>query len=169
MLIFSLSSTLKHRVSSIVTSVSAEDERGSTGNRIELWKGALIIFKKSPLLGTGIGDFTADINELIAAGEIKKVPVTDHAHNIFLQSLATQGIVGLLILLSLFTILLWWSVHEIKDHGIPGGYIIMMSTLLTLLEGLTENNIGISKFIAAYCLTIGLLGKSRFKKEGGNA
>lgn len=163
-LIFSLSNTLRQRAVSIVTSVSAEDETGSTGNRIELWKGALIIFKRSPLLGTGIGDFSSDIDMLIARGEIKKILVRDHAHNIFLHSLATQGLIGVIILLLLLEELLRWSLWEIKKHN-AGGYIIMLSTLLMILEGLTSNNIGISKFIAAYCLTVGLLGREGFKQE----
>lgn len=163
-LIFSLSSTLRQRAVSIVSSVSAEDETGSTGNRIELWKGALIILKRSPLLGTGIGDFSSDIDMLIERSEIKKVLVRDHAHNIFLHSLATQGIIGVVILLVLLSELMRWSLREIKKHN-AGGYIIMLSTLLMVLEGLTSNNIGISKFIAAYCLTVGLLGRDGFRKE----
>lgn len=166
-LVFSLSSSLRQRAVSIVTSVSTEDETGSTGNRIELWKGALIIFKRSPLLGTGIGDFSSDIDALIARGEIKKILVRGHAHNIFLHSLATQGIAGVLILLLLLTELLRWSLREIKKHK-AGGYIIMLSTLLMILEGLTSNNIGISKFIAAYCLTVGLLGREDFNREVHN-
>lgn len=166
-LIFSLSSTLRQRTVSIVSSVSAEDETGSTGNRLELWKGALIIFKKSPLSGTGVGDFSADIDGLIDRGEIKKILIRGHGHNVFLHSLATQGIAGIIMLLLLFEELMRWGLVEIKKDN-ARGYIITLSTLLMLLEGLTSNNIGISKFIAAYCLTVGLLGREGFKQKMHN-
>lgn len=162
---FSLSGTLRLRASSIVTSVYSETEIGSTGNRIELWKGALMIFKKYPLLGTGVGSFETSLNKLISEGKIKEIPVKGHAHNIFLQTLSTQGIIGLGILLTLFVVLLQWGVKEIKGYGSIGGYIIILSTLLTIIGGLTENNIEISKFFAAYCLTLGLLGGYRFHED----
>ncbi len=158
LVIFAFSGTLRQRAASIVTSVYSEDERGSTGNRLELWKGALMLFKESPLRGRGLGSFEPDMNKLIAEGKIKQVPITTHAHNIFLQTMATQGIVGLAVMLAFFVILFSWGLKEIRCHGNTGGYVIIGSTLLTLIGGLTENNIEISKFFAGYCLTIGLVG-----------
>ncbi len=163
------SGTLRHRAVSIVTSAYSEDERGSTGNRIELWRGALKIFEDSPLLGTGMGSFQNSFERLIAEGRVKDVPIKMHAHNIFLQTLATQGIVGFVILLALFVALISWGVREIKDHGNMGGYVILMSTLLVIVGGLTDDNIEISKFFAAYCLTVGLFGGYGSEKDKVNA
>ncbi len=155
---FAFSGTLRSRALSVFTSVNAEDEKGSTGNRIQLWKGALILFGENPVFGTGNGDFEMEITRLVSEGKIKSVPVKTHAHNIFLHTLATQGLIGLAVLLFFLAMLLRWGAAEIKNRRKNGGYIIIVTTLLTLIGGLTENNIGVSKFIAAYCLTVGLIG-----------
>lgn len=156
--LLSVSGTLRQRTVSIVTSFYTEDAKGSTGNRLELLKGALLIFKEHPLLGTGYGDFQSDIKELVSEKKLEDIPATVHAHNIFFQVLATRGITGLVILLSLFTSLIVWGKKEIRDRGGAGGYIIILSALLTIVGGLTENNIEIHRFLAVCCFTIGLIG-----------
>ncbi|HAR41209.1 MAG: hypothetical protein A2X56_03625 [Nitrospirae bacterium GWC2_57_13] len=160
-LFFLVSPILRQRAVSIVTSAYTESEAGSTGNRIELWKGALIIFSGSPVFGTGYGDFEPDINGLIKEKKIKDISVTLYAHNIFLQALATRGIIGFAILSALFVAILRWGWHEIRKYESIGGYIIILSTLLTVIGGLTENNIEIHRFLAAYCFTLGALGPWR--------
>src|SRR3990172_4323024 len=134
---FSFSDVLRHRVASIVTSIYSENEQGSTGGRLEIWRGSLLLFKEKT---------------------IKEVSYIVHAHNIFFQALATRGIIGFIILLSLFTSLIVWGKKEIRDHRVIGGNIIILSTLLTIVGGLTENTIEIHRFLAVYCFTIGLIG-----------
>lgn len=156
-LAFSLSSPLRERGLSTFTSLYTEDERGSTGNRLELWKGSLLIFSKSPFFGTGTGDFQQDVEGLISSGSLKKIPITFHAHNIFFQALSTQGLAGLALLLGLLACLVYWGAGEINPRGIAG-YLMVSYALLIIVGGLTENNLGISKVVAAYCLSLGLMG-----------
>jgi O-antigen ligase len=163
-LVFAASPALRDRWASTLTSVSTEDESGSTGNRLELWKGSLMIFRKAPVFGTGIGDFQPDIEDLIAAGRLKEMPVRVHAHNIYLQALATQGVVGLCLLIALLASLIAWGSREIRDRGAPG-YLLLLFTLLIMLGGLTENNLGVSKVVAAYCFSMGLMGGFGTKNE----
>jgi O-antigen ligase len=159
--VFAASDGLMKRAHSIVASARyfySEDDRLKKPPRYDVWKGALIIFKESPVLGTGTGDFTEDMDRLVSEGKINKKTNTRHAHNIYLQWLATQGIVGLLSLVALLTSLIIWGLGDIRKRGGLGGYIIVLAVLLTVTGGLTENNIGISKYFAAWCFTIGLLG-----------
>lgn len=156
-LTFAFSVTLSERASSIYTSYFSENEQGSTGNRVELWKGAVMIFKESPVFGTGTGDFTIDIERLISEGRIRNAEVRSHAHSIYFQWLSTQGLAGLVLLVLLFLSLIWWGLQGIRQ-GDVGGYIIVLATLIIAIGGLTENNIGISKIFSAYCVTVGLIG-----------
>ncbi len=156
--IFTFSSSLRDRASSIVTSVYSEDYLGNTGTRLELWKGSLLIFKESPLLGTGIGDFGRDSRALISANKMKSVPTVDHAHSIYFHTLATRGVIGLVILVSLFFVIIRWALRHIKHYGGVGGYFILLSSLLAIVGGLTENNIEISRYLAAYCFILGVSG-----------
>jgi hypothetical protein len=51
-----------------------------------------------------------------------------------------------------------WGINETKFSGGIGGYIIAFCTILTIVGGLTEDNLGTTKYLAAYCFTIGLFG-----------
>lgn len=163
--LFSFSGTLRDRAVSIMTSAYTENELGSTGNRLELWKGAVLIARESPFFGTGLSDFQPDIDRLIQNNELRKALVTGHAHNIFFHTVATQGLVGLAILLSLGWALLRWGIRVIRAGGTLGGSTIIFSTLLLFFGGLTEYNIGTNVTVAAYCFTLGLIGPYRFKNR----
>ncbi len=157
-IVISSSSYIRHLASSIVTSPFNEDSTGSVGSRIELWKGAVLIFEKSPLLGCGTGNFETLIWELTAQNKIQDVYYKMHAHNIFLQTLATRGIIGITIDIAFFTTFIIWGMKEIREHENKGGYIIILSIILTIVGGLTEDNIEIAKYLTAFSFTIGLLG-----------
>jgi O-antigen ligase len=159
--VFTASDSLRERAHSIITSARyfySEDDSLKIPQRYHIWKGALVIFKDSPVLGTGTGDFRGDIIDLMEEGKLNKEYIPSHAHSIYFQWLATQGIVGLLSLVALLTLLIIWGLGEIRKRGGIGGYIIVLAVLLTISGGLTENNIGISKYFAAWCFTMGLIG-----------
>ncbi len=164
-LIFYLNVNIRDRAASIVTSVYTEDEKGSTGARLELWKGALLMFKESPVWGAGTGNFQPIIKRLVLEKKIRETPIIGHAHNIFLQTLATKGIVGFAILIVLFASLLKWGMKEIKNHGGSVGYIIIFSTIFTMLAGLTEDSLQGTKYFASFCFLIGLMGGSEQKES----
>src|SRR3990172_8773138 len=71
--VMSFSDTLKHRVVSIVTSIYTENEQESTGGRLEIWKGSLLLFEEKPILGVGYGDFRQNIKRLVDEKKIKDV------------------------------------------------------------------------------------------------
>jgi O-antigen ligase len=162
---FYFSINLRDKATSIITSIYTEDAKGSAGTRLELWKGALLIFKESPILGVGTGNFESSITRLVHEKKLKETPTLVHAHNIFLQALATRGIIGFATLATLFVALIKWGINEIRGHGGMGGYIIIFTTILTIVGGLTEDNLGTTKYLAAYCFTAGLLGSSGLAKE----
>jgi O-antigen ligase len=158
LVIFVQSKELRTRATSIYTSLYTEGPYGSTGSRFVLWKASLLMFEGSPLVGEGVGDFDDDVNKLIAQKEIAPISVTCHAHNIFFQALATQGLVGLVILCVVLAQLFRWGMKMLKAGRPINGYLILLVTLLTVLEGLTEYNLGVSKFLAVFMFSLGLFG-----------
>ena len=60
-----------------------------------MWDIALEIWKKNPIIGTGLADYKEDKN-LIQANNIryKNLPVYTAAHSLYFHSLATTGLVG---------------------------------------------------------------------------
>jgi O-antigen ligase len=158
-LIITLNSVVKQRAMSIVTSVYSENEEGSTGNRIELWKGSLMLFKRHPLLGVGTGNFQSSLEQLIHEKEVKEMPIRMHAHSIYFHTLATRGIIGFILTMSFFVVLIKYGMKNIHyNYQQVGGYVIFFSCMLTLIGGVTENNIEHAKYLAAFSITISLLG-----------
>jgi O-antigen ligase len=161
-MIFSFSDSLRQRAVSIVTSFSTEDETGSTGNRLELWKGSLMIFLESPIFGTGLWDFDTDIEKLIKDAKIKDVPVKCHAHNIYLHLLATRGAVGLTAAVALLVALLWRGLLLSREQRGIGGFFIIYCTLVIMLGGLTEASLlDGGPYAFTFWYSIGLLGPVR--------
>jgi O-antigen ligase len=159
LLVFAFSTNITQRASTIVTSLYTENEAGSTGNRIELWKGALLMFKQSPIVGVGAGDFQAHVKQFIAEKKLKEeIVASGHAHSIYFQVLATRGLIGFAIFIAFFVSLVLWGRNEMRDGNEVGGQIILMSTLLALFGGLTENYIEVHRYLAAFGFTIGLMG-----------
>lgn len=151
------SPTMRERTSSIFTSAFTESSTGSTGTRLELWKGAILIAKEHPLLGTGWWDFEPDIRALVEDGRIERPQVAMHAHSIYFHWLATGGVLGLAALAALLTALAAMA-KTLKTYA---GAVALAVTLVIIIGGFTENNLGISKILSAYCFTFGLFGGMR--------
>jgi O-antigen ligase len=170
-LAFSLSSTLKERAVSIAAAaVDPETDAGSAGIRLKLWKGALMIFRESPLFGTGIGDFNSDINRLAKSRQLRGVPpeTRGNAHSSYFHTLATRGIVGFVLLISLYTSIMIFALKEIKNNAGPGGYVINFITIVLIVGGLTVpylGGIGMTLVLAQYCFIFGVLGPMRWTSK----
>lgn len=79
------------------------DARGSVRERLELWRTAFRAFREHPLLGVGIDRFGDYVRQQVAQGRSNPIIYQYvHAHNEYLEAVATAGLPGLLILLCVF-------------------------------------------------------------------
>jgi O-antigen ligase len=159
--LFFSSDFFRSRSISAITSLQtppAHTVLNGTHTRFELWKGSLLLAQESPLLGIGAGDFKANIERLTRENRLRETNDKIHAHNIFFQVLATQGITGLVALLGLVAALIRWGLKEIPERGGAGGYIIILCTLLAVVGGLTDNVLGMYRFVPIFYLIVGLAG-----------
>ena len=163
----SLNANFRSRITSLFDPRSYADIRGSIGNRIELYKGAVMLFMHSPLYGCGSGDFQENIEDLMRVKAVGNIPYTIHAHNVFLQILATQGIAGFSIFAALCAALLRWGVHLARGKGRDGGFIVFFGTLLVLFSGLTDYYFASPHYASLWCLTIGMFAAIGNDHTGG--
>ena len=80
--------------------------QGTLRNRLDYWHAALGMFKEHPIFGVGIDRFGEYYRQYAAQNQVIQGQITDNAHSIYMQLLATGGlvlIVPYLLLVSLIT------------------------------------------------------------------
>lgn len=86
--------------------IDNSNDESSWGSRLNMWHYSILIFKSSPIFGTGIGGYNAASQNLLKKGTIsasKKNSFSikqNNAHSIYFQTLAEGGLVGLLLMVA---------------------------------------------------------------------
>jgi O-antigen ligase len=81
-----------------------EMAHGHAHNYLKLYYTSYKIFLENPFFGTGVKSYGIQCNKLIA--DNKRAVCLSHPHNIYLEIIVNQGIVGLLIFITFISILL---------------------------------------------------------------
>lgn len=156
---------VKNRVNAAVTEYQLHSQdptlnnTSSIGPRIEMWRDSLTIWKKNPILGTGLGDYGKDRLELYNTGKSNLEVGYSHAHSIYFELLSTAGLVGLIAMVVLLQILpfqmfysLWLKEHDewARFYALAG-----MTTIIAFaIFGLTEAWIVRNGFVRTYLMCI---------------
>jgi len=117
----------------VVAYESSSAERvGGALKRLDLWRTALGATAQHPILGVGVGSYPI---ALMQTNSIPPVVIERHAHNIFFNTLAENGIIGLIALLFfggllIRAALISWrtadSAQRTLYSGIMGGLIAFL-------------------------------------------
>lgn len=109
-----------------------ENANDISNGRFEIWNAEMRVFAESPWFGVGIKNLNSRANKYMSEKTIKLVPkLSEDAHNIFIQFLATQGIIFTIIIIIYFIILI-------------------ISYLKFIIKNIDNENINI--FIILFCL-----------------
>jgi O-antigen ligase len=136
----------------------------NVSTRFVLWDVSWHMFKSHPILGVGMGDFTTEAEKLIGDRYVKTAV---DSHNIYLQVLATRGLVGFIPFVYFWVILLR-SLRRARSaiaarsmtasphfglHFVDG---VTAATVAILVGALSENNIDDSEVFTAFMLLVGM-------------
>jgi O-antigen ligase len=116
----------------------SEERVESSAIRISQWETALYAFKENPILGIGYKNFEPHVKEIKNKYHIEYPLFSGHAHNNFLELLATTGILGF----AFFCLFLFYWIKEsyLRNDWIGGTSLAFISTLI--ISGLFQYTFG---------------------------
>lgn len=134
------------------------DDNVST--RLVLWDISWDVFKAHPVFGVGMGDYSIEATKHL---DDRTVLTTVDSHNIYLQMLATRGLVGFIPFVGFWVVWirgLFQSRRRAQQSGNNYGYHfitgVIAATIAVLIGALTENNIDDSEVHMCFMLLIGM-------------
>jgi hypothetical protein len=133
----------------------------SLGLRLEMWRAAWRMFLEHPMLGVGTGAYRDTAAAWVRSGYlIKNATGYDHPHQDFLNTLASQGIVGLLFLLAVYYLPGRLFFRMSRAKGSSRSAFGLAGCLLTggiVIGGLTETLFIHSAVITWYTVLVAVL------------
>jgi len=131
---------------------SKETALNTTSTRLVIWKHSFMIIKNKPILGVGTGDANDELlKTYVGKNEIELKERKFNAHNQFLQTSISLGILGLLALILPFIILFYKSI--INQSLINLSFVILVLTNF-LFEAMLETQAGV--IFISFFLFLGL-------------
>jgi O-antigen ligase len=129
--------------------------------RIIVWKAAMNVIKKNPIMGVGIGDVRTElVKEYDRIGEYKISLQRLNAHNQFLEVLLENGIVGILIFFSLFGYMIFIAINEKR---LLYGLFVFMMFVFFMFETVLYRLAGVS-FFPLFSFLLLIIPERRFNK-----
>lgn len=129
----------------------------SVGARLEMWRGAWVMFTEHPATGVGRANYNKALKTMIARGDIDPTMAQyKHAHSEMLHAMATQGLPGLVALLCLYGAPLLFFNRQLASQGSHRPYALagLLLCLSYIDFGLTQVMFAHHVPSAFYALTI---------------
>lgn len=141
-----------------VTEFATRDADRNVSTRLVLWDMSWKMFLDHPLLGVGMGDYSIEAEKRLAG---RRVKTTVDSHNVYLQVLASRGLVGFVPLVAFFAVLVHSLVRVARRHAkgsLERHYAVgaLGVVAATLVGALTENNIDDSEVFIAFMFLAGM-------------
>jgi O-antigen ligase len=132
------------KVQSSIEGITNENFNETLKNdeRLLIWKSAVGVIKQNMFLGVGTGDASVELKrEFLKRGYVKGFYENLNAHNQFLEILLENGLIGLILFLSILGYMAYIAIS--RQNILSGLFLIMMiiffmfETILNRLAGIT--------------------------------
>ncbi|MGY8524881.1 O-antigen ligase family protein [Paracidovorax citrulli] len=154
------------RIGADLRMYQAGDPNSSIGARLLVWQLAARTALERPLMGVGLGRFGTVTGTLEACEQraVKRYEFClGHAHNDMMEALATTGVPGLVVLLSVFAVPAWLFAGALRrrrragsdDWRVPAAGLAL--TASSVICGLTQVTMAHQANIVFYAGATGLL------------
>lgn len=107
---------------------------GSDKERLAQWETAYVAFKEKPVFGYGYLNFEHNCKEIKERNHIGQRHYCGHAHNIFLETMASTGVFGILAMMSWLVL---WIMELVKRRDL-GAELILPLIIVFIIGGLTQ-------------------------------
>jgi O-antigen ligase len=134
------------RVNSSIEGISKDNIDKTLNNdpRLLIWKSAIGVARKNLIIGVGTGDATDKLKkEFVSRGYIAGYYDNLNAHNQFLEILIENGLIGLILFLS---ILFYLAYMAINKQNILLGLFIISTVVFFIFETMLNRLAGVSFF-----------------------
>lgn len=122
--------------------------RGSIQSRVDYWHAALSMFKAHPWFGVGLERFGQNYGQYAPQHQLVQGQGTDNAHNIFLQLLATGGLLVVLPYLFLLSVVFISAVRGMREAvGIERVDMVALFSIwfaLLFISAISIDNLGVA-------------------------
>lgn len=158
---------IRHEVSMFYEHIEAGDDMPYTpiGARLEMWRVGVEMAKQTPLLGAGLDGFQRLAPQYADKSDWPDW-ITQHAfpHNIYITTLVTRGVVGLVVLMVLFFFL--GSIYSralksgdpwLSQLGLAGMMMVVVYMISGLTDDLIDQKLPFVYFVVVHGLLLGLI------------
>jgi O-antigen ligase len=141
---------------SLAAYLDGSNPQTSIGQRLQMWGIALEVWRQHPLVGTGLGDFKHHVRQRLDSEQAQLDLVFSHAHNIYLEFLATTGSIGLLVMVVTILVLPLLLMIDRYRHAksalsrnaaLAGGVLIVSFAIFGLTEAWTARSPMMSTYV----------------------
>lgn len=116
----------------------------SNAERLLIWNSAMQMISDYPVLGVGPGCFTELYQNKYISPKAKN-PELRHCHNLFLQIMTENGVVGIISFLSLYFYFIWFGFIMYFRKKKLAGLVLCSVVLSVMIHGMTEFNASVFK------------------------
>ncbi len=155
--------------------------QGTLNNRLDYWQAAFAMFKDHPIFGVGIDRFGEYYRQYAVQNQVVQGQITDNAHSIYMQILATGGLVAFIPYLLMVVFITIIGIRSLLSHdqseklAVSGVLGVWLATVV--INVITVDNLGVGVWfwitggvliaISSKHKTQALKGESRLTAEQG--